>query len=456
MSSTNNVSTKNNFRTVTSFTEKEYKQSAQNANFQKLASIFGFKPTANKVLYTVYKDNITSWEKVEDIASTTSTKTKYLGGSSNIEKVIVNTAKTYMGSNNISVLSSRGDFGARLNSAAAAGRYIQTKKNDLFDKLFNKDDANVVPQYSFEGHNIEYRFFTWHLPFLLINGSDGMGSGHAQYILGRNPEELRLNLLKHLKTNSKIECPKPWYKGFKGKIEKSDNRWLITGCFERKNNNTTYITEIPIIMSVKEYRKKLDTMLDKKIINNYEDLCDPKKDLILFEIKHSKEVGLKSDEELFDLFKLTNYATENYTCIDENNKVFPANTAEEILERYISVKLHYTEQRKLYLLQKMRDDLSVLLSKAFFIMSVIKGDILINNKKKNEIEEQIKQFDKIITVDDSYDYLLRMPLYSLTKEKVEEIKELVKKTKENISLTESITSKDLWIQDLEKLAGVFK
>ncbi|MDD2505588.1 MAG: hypothetical protein PHF21_04920, partial [Bacilli bacterium] len=74
-----NVVQTNNFRTITSFTEKEYSQQAANANFQKLASIFGFKPTANKVLYTVFTDNIVKWEKVEDIASTTSTKTKYLG-----------------------------------------------------------------------------------------------------------------------------------------------------------------------------------------------------------------------------------------------------------------------------------------------------------------------------------------------------------------------------------------
>lgn len=444
-------------RTITDFTEKEYRQQAQNKNFQSIASyISGLKPTANKAVYTVYNNNVTKWSKVEDISSTTSLQTKYLGGSGNINGVIVNIARDYTGSNNIPLLAKKGDYGARLDNTAGAARYIFTKKTDYFDKLFNKEDLNVLPQYSFEGHLIEYRFFTYHLPMLLVNGSEGMGSGHAQKVLPRNPLEI-IKALKNKLSGKKYSVPDVWYKGFKGKFTKlEDGQWKIEGTFERKNLTTTYVTEIPITTSLKSYKTQLDKLVEKKIIQNYEDLCDPMNDLILFEIKHSRDFGAKSDEEFMTIFKLISSEKENYTSIDENNRVVTFKSAEEIFDSFCRVKLEYTEKRKLFQIQKMRDDLKQQISRARFITAVINEEVIVNNKKKDDIIKQIEVIDKIIKIEDSYDYLLRMPLYSLTKEKVDEIKVKIKETKESILLLEGTDSKDIWIKEIEELEVVLK
>lgn len=441
-----------NFRTITDFTEKEYKQQAQNKNFQSIASyVSGLKPTANKIVYTVYMNNITKWSKVEDVSASVSLQTKYLGGTANIHGVSINIARDYTGSNNLPLIAKKGDFGARLNNVAGAARYIFTKKVDYFDKLFNKEDLNILPQYSFEGTLIEYRFFIYHLPMILVNGSEGMGSGHAQKILPRNPLELIKSIKNKLK-NKSYTIPNVWYRGFKGNITKLEGgQWRIEGVFERKNTTTINVTEIPITTSVKNYRQQLDKLLDKKIIQNYEDLCDPINDLILFEIKHTKEFGNNTDEDIKTILKLISSETENYTCIDEKNKVVQFTSAEEIFEAFFNIKIEYIEKRKQYELHKMKLDLNLMLSKAFFIMSVIKGDIIISNKTKDEIIKQIESKDKIIKVENSYDYLLKMPLYTITKEKVLEIKDSINKIKEDLKILEEKQINNIWFEEITAL-----
>ena len=54
-------------------------------------------------------------------------------------------------------------------------------------------------------------------------------------------------------------------------------------------------------------------------------------------------------------------------------------------------------------------------------------------------------------IDDSYDYLLRMPIYSLTKELYEKIKEDFLSKKEEIKILEATDPKDMYLLDLTEL-----
>ena len=60
-------------------------------------------------------------------------------------------------------------------------------------------------------------------------------------------------------------------------------------------------------------------------------------------------------------------------------------------------------------------------------MQVINKEIKINNRKKADIESKlfVLKFPKLGT-DKSYQYLLGMPIYSLTFEKVQELKNQMK------------------------------
>ncbi len=67
-------------------------------------------------------------------------------------------------------------------------------------------------------------------------------------------------------------------------------------------------------------------------------------------------------------------------------------------------------------------ELNILLIEVNLLKSIIDGKLKINNIPKDQIITGIESL-KLDKIDDSYDYLLRMTIYSLTKEMYEKLKE---------------------------------
>ena len=445
---------KQNIRPITDFYNVNYKQQAQNKNFQSISSVIsGVKPTANKALFTVLDDNITAFQKVEVLSNATALKTEYLGGSSNIDGVVINIASSYVSSNNLALLDTKGDFGARLNNEAAASRYIYVRKSKNFDMLFNKDDINILPRYNLEGKDIEYQFLTFNLPMILINSQEGMGSGHAQKILGRNPAEIKDLLIAKLKGNKVNFNLKPHFKGFQGTVEQGEHhkQWIIKGVVENIGTHKSRIIEVPITESYKSMIKKLDKLVETKIIISYEDLCDPKNDKFLFNIKHDAKFGSFSTEEKLDKLKLIKTISENYTCIDAGNKVKIFENTNDIFNYYYDVRLEFIQKRKDFMLDKLKQDIAIAKSRQLYILKCVNDEIILKNKSKQNIIEQISNFPDIILVQDSYNYLINMPMHSVSKDTVEELIQKVKELEAKYNELFNTSCEQLWINDIKDL-----
>ena len=83
-------------------------------------------------------------------------------------------------------------------------------------------------------------------------------------------------------------------------------------------------------------------------------------------------------------------------------------------------------------------------------MDFIEGRLIINNKSKANIIEQLEKME-YPKKDNEYDYLLRMPIYNLTKEKIDEFNELLNNKKTDFDNLTIKTPKDLWKCDLNSL-----
>ena len=81
--------------------------------------------------------------------------------------------------------------------------------------------------------------------------------------------------------------------------------------------------------------------------------------------------------------------------------------------------------------------------------------IHIKNKKKDDIVRQLEKTDKIIQNYGSYNYLLNMPLSSITKEKMAELTEKIKSLKELIKSIQKQTIEEMWLADLEEIEKEF-
>ena len=93
-------------------------------------------------------------------------------------------------------------------------------------------------------------------------------------------------------------------------------------------------------------------------------------------------------------------------------------------------------------------------SKYLFIKGVVDKNIIVSNKKKDDIIKQLEKIEKIQKVDGSYDYLLRIPIYQLTKEKIDELKEEIKNKKAEYDKVKNETIENMWLEDLKELKKV--
>jgi len=442
---------------IKDFFDTDYVDAASYDNLRKIASyIDGLKNSSRKIIYTLIDKNIAKVSKVSRIQSTISEHTEYLHGEDNISSVIVNLAQNFTGSNNLPLMTRNGNFGNRFEPIAAASRYIYTMKENYLNDLFVNYDNNILIEQEFEGVKIEPRYFVPIIPILLCNGSEGISSGFAQKILPRDPQIVISELIKVLKGTKKIKNIKlgnPYWNGFNGSItvdEENSNKWYISGSINILNKNNIEITELPIGYTLKKYISVLESLYDDKIIMSYKDLSE--NDEFKFKIKVSTDFTTSNDiAAIYKIFKLVRPISENYTCINEYNRIEVFENVEEIFIKYFALRLKYYDTRKKYIISKLSYDISVLKSRYYFIKSIIAGTIVVNNKSKDAIIKQIEKNNKIIKIEDNYDYLLRMPIYSLSKEKLDEINKTIKLNESKLREIKSTTIEQLWLEDLSNL-----
>ena len=418
-------------------------------NLRKIAScVDGLKNAARKVMYTVHEKKIKEKTKVLQLANKCAEFSDYLHGS--LDGVVVTLGQDFAGTNNIPLIQKFGNFGTRSVNEASAPRYIFAKGSDAFFDLFKYEDDAILEHQEFEGYPIEPRFYVPTLPMLLVNGSEGVSSGFAQKILPRNPESLRKYITNKLEGKAvKKEWLDPWFKGFNGTIEKdpeTPGKWYIKGVIEPVASNCYLIKEIPYQYDLKGYIDVLDALVDSKKILRYKDESDGE-NVLQFRVWLPR--GLNTD--LYEHLKLVKPITENYTCIDENNKIKVFDNASDIIDHYIEVKKVYTTKRKDYYINKYTDELKILLSKKIFISLYINNNnIKINNIKKDEIIKQLKSIKDIVEVD-NYNYLLNMPIYSLTSEKIKSLEDDIKNLENRLNSLKLTSVEGIWLDDISKL-----
>lgn len=434
-------------------------------NYRKIASVVdGFKPSGRKIMYTVLKKNVTSPMKVSILKSDAAAMTQYLHGDQSLEGVVVTLAQEFPGTNNIPLLKRKGTFGNRLKPAAAAGRYIFTCKEDYLDKIFKKEDDAILIEQIFEGDKIEPKWYAPVIPMLLVNGSIGLTTGFTQRILQHNPKDL----IKWIEAKiDKKKLPKiiPWFNGFTGTVEenlsKSDKTdhiaWLIKGSFKKISGTEIEIDEIPIGYTLEDYVEILDKLEDERQIRDYKDLSDDGKFKFIVKLWRTKEQGLTVDsKDLLDKLKLINSITEIYTAINKDNKVIEYKSAEDLLEDFYKVRLDCYAKRKEWQMNELSQKIKEAVAKFVFISGVIDGTIVVAKKTYEQVEKQLKSIDKIIKINDSYEYLVNMPIRMMTKERLEQLKDQMKTLKEKLDALKKMSPEDIWKADLVELKNVLK
>jgi len=443
-------------KTISEFLSNEYKEFAMYVvEGRAIPSVIdGFKPTQRKIIHIsnqIWKNGSEKSKKVFQLAGVVADQAYYHHGNSSLENAIITMAQKFK--NNAPLLLEEGQFGSLRSPQAAAPRYIGTKLSENFKLLYK--DFELLEYKEEEGELIEPKFFLPIVPTVLINGSSGIAVGFASNILNRDVKSI-IEACQKLLLGKKITEVKPELDGFYGDfIQDIENnkKWYIRGKFTRANTTTVKISELPPSMTYEKYEEILDKLVDDKVIVSYEDNC---KDDIDYTIKFTRsDLEKLDDEKLMKLLKLEESSTEIYSTLDEFGKLKIFERSVEIIEYFVNFRLTYYYKRKQFLLDKLNKELKILSNRGRFIKAIIDEKLKVNNVSKSKIIEGIELL-KLEKIDDSYDFLLRMPIYSLTKEMYEKLKEDFVSKKEEIRKMEETDPKDMYIDDLSELKKKFK
>lgn len=266
---------------------------------------------------------------------------------------IVGLAQDFVGSNNINLLSPNGQFGTRMlgGKDAASARYIFTAVPPITRRIFHPQDDALLTYLNDDGDWIEPNWYIPVLPMVLVNGSEGIGTGWSSSIPNYNPADIIDNIRRLMKGEEQVPMT-PWYRGFVGDIEKeSEHRYKVSGKVHEVDDNKVQLTELPIRAWTTPYKEQLEHWIqgtDKtpSWIKDYDDESTLTSVNMTITLKDG-QMRKVLEEGLDKAFKLvSSVATSNMVCFDPQGRIKKYNSPEEIVQEFYDVRLDYYRKRK--------------------------------------------------------------------------------------------------------------
>jgi len=448
------------------FVHRELKHFSEADNIRSIpCMVDGLKPSQRKIIYAAFLKNLRNEYKVAQFSGYVAEKTCYHHGEVSLMQAIIGLAQGFVGSNNMPLLAAKGQFGTRLAGGKdnAAARYIFTHLREETFSIFHKDDFPLLRHMEDDGTVIEPVYYVPTIPLVLINGSRGIGTGYKYEIPNYNPRDVAKNLMRLMKGN-KVESMDPWYAGFQGSIEKSEKGYITRGIWERTGHDELRITELPIGTWTTSYLEFLGGMIiegrvkkeeektkGNKIIRKISSNCDDENVDITIEFTKSTKELFKTDADLEKVLKLVSHLdTNNMYLYNSEHIIKRYKGPEEILEEFYEIRLEEYQKRKKYLLRKLLEEIKKLGAKARFIKMVCEGELIIAKRPKKELVSELEELE-FPKIDEKYDYLLGMALWTLTLEEVEKLENEVAKKKEEYKELKEKEETRLWRDDLKML-----
>ncbi|XP_050419519.1 DNA topoisomerase 2-alpha [Patella vulgata] len=472
--------------TFNEFINKELILFSEVDNIRSIPSMVdGFKPGQRKVIFTCFKRNITKEIKVAQLAGSVGEHSAYHHGEASLMGTIVNLAQNFVGSNNMNLLMPQGQFGTRLHGGkdAASPRYIFTYLNPLTRLVFSPLDDALLKHLYDDNQKIEPEWYIPIIPMVLVNGADGIGTGWSTKIQNFDIREIVANLKRMLDGDEPLKML-PSFKNFKGTIDElSESRYVISGEISILDDNTIEISELPVRVWTQNYKEDvLEPMLhgtDKTeaMITDYKEYHT--ESTVRFVVKMTTQKLAQAEAQgIHKVFKIQNSCTTNSMVLfDHNGCIRRYDKAEDILKDFYELRFKYYIMRKNYMEGMLEAESNKLDNIARFILEKIEGTIVIENKRKKDIiqmlvrhgydsdpvkawkaaqnkgqveeeESQESQSEEDMDGPD-YNYLLSLQLWSLSKEKKDELLKQKEAKAKELSILKTKTPSVLWKEDLE-------
>lgn len=469
---------------ISDFINKELILFSMADNARSIPSVVdGLKPGQRKVMFGVFKKKLTKEIKVAQLVGFIGERTAYHHGETSLASTIVNLAQDFCGANNVNILLPNGQFGTRLlgGKDAASPRYIFTDVASITKTILHPADDALLNYLNDDGQSIEPEWYIPVLPLVLLNGSEGIGTGWSSFVPNYNPKDVVANLKRRL-AGEPYEPMYPWYRGFTGTITPEDansNRFKCTGNYKQIDEKTWEITELPVKTWTTPYKEGLEERVvgSEKVPATIKDYKEYHTDTTVHFIvelnpKGQAEIAEKGAEVFFKLS--SQIATSNMVLFDQHGKIKKYRSPEEILDDFYLLRFEYYSKRKESWVDELKLQYERLSNQARFVQMIINKELIVNNRKKADLVVELRKKDfrpfpkqskaKVVgdveedgadeateegpSSDNDYDYLLGMAIWNLTKEKVDKLLMQRDEKEKELNILLKRTPQNLWEEDL--------
>jgi DNA topoisomerase-2 len=362
----------------------------------------GFKPGQRKVIFTCFKRNDKREVKVAQLAGSVAELSAYHHGETSLCGTIVNLAQNYVGSNNINLLQPNGQFGTRLQGGkdSASARYIFTMLSPLARLIYHPHDDPLLNFLNEDNQRIEPEWYIPIIPMVLVNGSEGIGTGWSTKIPCHDPREI-INNLRLMMQDQEPKIMKPWYKNFRGTIVTAgDGRFVTAGNCAILDGQRLEISELPIGTWTQNYKESvLEPLLSggdkiKAVISDYKEYnTDTTVRFIISFLPGEFEQLSREEGGFHRVFKLTSsISITTMHAFDHNNCLRKYESSNMLLKEFYTLRMEFYEKRKVYLEGMLQSEADKLSNQARFITEKCDRTLVVENKKRKVmIDELIKR-----------------------------------------------------------------
>jgi DNA topoisomerase-2 len=420
----------------------------------------GLKTSQRKILYAAFKRNLTSEVKVAQFSGYVSEHSEYHHGEASLNGAIVGMAQNFVGSNNINLLSPNGQFGSRLQggSDAASERYIFTLLGPVTRTLFPEADDPILTYLEEDGRRIEPEFYIPIIPFALVNGISGIGTGFSTSIPCFNPRQIVQYLKKKLGMTSDVAGPfVPYYEGFTGTVAPIDGetkKFAIRGKYTRVSATQVRVTELPVGTWTMPFIAHLEDLVDGGVDKQGKKVAPTLKDFTNNSTEKHVDVLVTfakavSDDEVEKMLKLsTTVSATNMHLFDSECKLKKYGTVEEIIDAFYPVRYKAYEMRKAHQIRALEAVVVKLRNRVKYIQLVLTGAIDLRRKSATDIETMLTKH-QLVPLEGSFDYLVKMPMVSVSDEHVRRINTECSHTEAVLATLKATTLERMWLRELE-------
>lgn len=428
----------------------------------------GLKISLRKILFCAFKKNLKSEIKVAQFTGYVSEHSAYHHGEESLNNAIIGMAQTFVGSNNINLLVPAGQFGSRIKGGddASSPRYIFTYLEKITRFIFPEADDKVLTYLTDDGASVEPMFYVPIIPTILVNGTNGIGTGFSSTVPCYNPLDIIQALKRKLNGDMTPVDLVPYYEGFNGTIVKSqtsDTSYVVKGTYVKLGQNVIRVTELPVGFWTEDFKKLLETLQSEtsfisKVDENHTDAT------VDFTITFAEGAlntlestsaphGCNGVEKMLKLSSLI--STANMHLFDHEDRLVKYETVNDIIDAYFPIRLHYYELRKAHLVQKLEEELLVLRNKQKYICDLLNGHIDLRNKSKTQVEELLTGRG-LTHFDGNFTYLTKMAMDAVTVENVNKMNHEMDSKEAELTTTINTSVEQMWLAELDNLEVEYK